>query len=78
MTLLESGKLKNIVRSKGFAWIATIHQNMVMLWSQAGNIINIDPYGHWQNEAKAEQKIVFIGSDLDETVTRMYLDETLV
>ncbi len=74
--LLESGKLKNIVRSKGFAWMNT-KPNMVMLWSQAGNIINIDPYGYWEDEAKAEQKIVFIGTDLDETVTRMYLDEAL-
>ncbi|MFM2424099.1 MAG: hypothetical protein RLZZ70_488, partial [Candidatus Parcubacteria bacterium] len=52
-TLLESGQLKNIVRSKGFAWINN-NPNVVMLWSQAGNIINIDPYGHWQDEARAE------------------------
>ncbi len=75
--LLESGKLKNIVRSKGFAWMNS-NPRIVMLWSQAGNIINIDPYGHWEDEAKAEQKIVFIGRHIDPLITKGYLDDALV
>ncbi len=74
--LLESGKLKNILRSKGFAWIDSAPQT-AMLWSQAGNIINIDPYGRWEDSSKVEQKIVFIGQGLNEKETKKYLDEAL-
>lgn len=75
--LLESGKLKNILRSKGFAWIASTPKT-AMLWSQAGNIINIDPYGYWEAETSAEQKIVFIGQQLNKELTKQYLDAALV
>jgi len=75
--LLESGKLKNIVRSKGFAWIDDT-KDMVTLWSQAGNIINLDPYGYWEDLTRAEQKIVFIGQKLNREQTKQYLDEALV
>jgi G3E family GTPase len=75
--LLESGKLRNILRSKGFAWLASTPKT-AMLWSQAGNIINIDPYGHWEDESTAEQKIVFIGQQLDKELTKQYLNAALV
>jgi G3E family GTPase len=75
--LLESGKLRNILRSKGFAWMASTPQT-AMLWSQAGNIINIDPYGQWENTHTAEQKIVFIGQQLNKELTKQYLDAALV
>ncbi|MCU0678122.1 MAG: GTP-binding protein [Candidatus Pacebacteria bacterium] len=75
--LLESGKLWNILRSKGFAWLASTPKT-AMLWSQAGNIINIDPYGHWEDESTAEQKIVFIGQQLDKELTKQYLNAALV
>jgi G3E family GTPase len=74
--LLESGKLKNILRSKGFAWINT-KPEMAMMWSQAGNIINLDPYGYWEQPAKATQKIVFIGQNLDKEETKGYLNGVL-
>ncbi len=74
--LLESGELKNIVRSKGFAWIDTI-PTTVTLWSQAGNIINLDPYGVWEDQTRAQQKIVFIGTNLDKEYTRSLLDAAL-
>ena len=74
--LLESGQLKNIVRSKGFAWINDTNDT-VTLWSQAGNIINLDPYGYWEDIEKAEQKIVFIGRQLQPDSTKAYLDEAL-
>lgn len=75
--LLESGKLSNILRSKGFAWVNN-KPELAMMWSQAGNIINLDPYGYWEEPSKANQKIVFIGQNLDKEVTRGYLDEILV
>ncbi len=75
--LLESGKLRNILRSKGFAWIASTPKT-AMLWSQAGDIINIDPYGYWEDEEKAEQKIVFIGQHLSPAVTKGHLDSALI
>ncbi len=75
-SLLESGELKNIVRSKGFAWIDTT-STTVTLWSQAGNIINLDPYGVWEDQIRAQQKIVFIGTNLDKEYTRSLLDAAL-
>jgi len=75
--LLVSGKLQNILRSKGFAWI-NAKPDFAMMWSQAGNIINLAPYGYWQEPDKATQKIVFIGQNLDKVETKKYLDDTLI
>jgi G3E family GTPase len=75
--LLESGKLKNILRSKGFAWLASTPQTAT-LWSQAGNIINLDPYGFWEDADKAEQKIVFIGQGFNKREIEQYLDAALL
>jgi G3E family GTPase len=75
--LLESGELKNVLRSKGFAWLSD-SSGQVQLWSQAGNIINLDPYGTWTNQASAAQKIVFIGQNLDHEAVRSRLDAALV
>lgn len=74
--LLESGELKNVLRSKGFAWLADV-PGQVQLWSQAGNIINLDPYGTWTNPATASQRMVFIGQKLDQEVVRRLLDAAL-
>lgn len=76
-TLLQSGELKNIVRSKGFAWLDSKPKS-VMMWSQAGSIINLDPYGTWEHKSAAEQKIVFIGTDLKPAYTKDLLDGALV
>ncbi len=46
LDLLDSGKLKNILRSKGFVW-TNKQEDIALMWSQAGNIINLDPYGYW-------------------------------
>jgi len=75
--LLASGKLKNILRSKGFAWINT-KPDIAMMWSQAGNIINLDPYGYWEQPEKATQKIVFIGQNLNKEKIKGYLDRVLL
>lgn len=75
--LLEQGGLKNILRSKGFAWVDD-KPEMVMMWSQAGNIVNLDPYGYWTESGKEEQKIVFIGTNLDKEKTTRLLMAALV
>jgi G3E family GTPase len=75
--LLESGNFKNILRSKGFAYFADEPEQVVM-WSQAGNIINLDPYGRWVDTNKRSQKIVFIGTDLDKEQVLGWLTEALV
>jgi G3E family GTPase len=43
---LESGILENVLRSKGFCWIAT-HHDEAFVWSQAGVSIRITPDGPW-------------------------------
>ena len=58
--LLESGDLKNILRSKGFTYFAD-QPDQVLVWSQAGNIINIDPYGVWTNPDTRLQKLYLLG-----------------
>lgn len=75
-TILESGDLKNVLRSKGFAYFASA-PDQVLLWSQAGNIINIDPYGCWEDSTKRLQKIVFIGTDLDKGKVTKILQSAL-
>jgi len=75
--LLESGVLKNILRSKGFAWVNN-KPEVAMMWSQAGNIINLDPYGYWTEPGREEQKIVFIGTDVDKAHTVKLLTKALV
>ncbi len=66
--LLDSDKLKNVLRSKGFVWTDQ-RPEMAIMWSQAGNIVNLDPYGYWaindDGSYNAEQKLVLIGIDLD-------------
>lgn len=81
LALLNGNRLKGVVRSKGFAWTDE-KPSMALMWSHAGNIINLDPYGYWKKRKDgsfdAEQKIVFIGIDMDkETITRE-LNEALV
>ncbi len=77
LALLESGQLKNILRSKGFAYFADEPKQVVM-WSQAGNIVNLDSYGRWADPEKRSQKIVCIGTDLDKEQVKKWLEEALV
>ena len=44
--LLGGDGLENVLRSKGFIWLAT-RSDLVGLWSQAGGVINISPAGTW-------------------------------
>ncbi len=81
LNILNGNKLKGVVRSKGFAWTDE-RPNMALMWSHAGNIINLDPYGYWNKRKdgslNAEQKIVFIGIDIDKEYIIKELNDALV
>ena len=67
--LLKSTMMQGVLRSKGFAWFdSDIHT--CMEWAQAGKHIQFNRYGMWNKNAhgdpKGEQKIVFIGINLDQ------------
>ncbi|MBM4002053.1 MAG: GTP-binding protein [Planctomycetes bacterium] len=44
--LLSSDLLAGVLRSKGFSWLASRHDE-AMLWSQAGCSISLSPEGNW-------------------------------
>lgn len=46
MQALESDALDTLLRSKGFIWIATRH-DQVGVWAQAGQVVTIDYGGEW-------------------------------
>lgn len=79
--LLKNSVLAGVVRSKGFAWTDS-KPEMVFLWNQAGNIINLDPYGYWtedeEGNMRPHQKIVLIGIDMDEDKITKELQSALI
>jgi G3E family GTPase len=75
-TLLEEGALASVLRSKGFTWFSDT-PNVTHLWSQAGTIINLDPYGKWTTRTP-QQKIVIIGQDLNRRMIEEALSSALV
>ena len=71
-------QLRNVVRSKGFCWIAS-RPNLVAVWSQAGPNLTIEPAARWDaTDIDAGQEIVLIGIDLDKTLTRATLRTALL
>jgi G3E family GTPase len=46
INLLESDTFDNVLRSKGFVWLATRH-NHVGVWSQAGQVLTMEYGGNW-------------------------------
>lgn len=81
LNLLQNGTLAGVVRSKGFSWDSHDPSAAVM-WSQAGNMISMDFYGLWptndDGSFKGEQKIVFIGSGMNEEEITDALDACLI
>ena len=76
--ILAESRLENVVRSKGFFWIAS-HSDIAGIWSHAGNIINLNPGGYWEapkNDRK--QQLVIIGMKLDKAKIKAVLDEALL
>lgn len=50
---LDNGVLNGVLRSKGFAWIASKH-DYAYQWSQAGVSMMLDPAGYWWAAAPSE------------------------
>lgn len=48
--LIRANRLRNVVRSKGFFWVASRH-DVIGEWSQAGNIIQLEGIGVWWGAA---------------------------
>jgi G3E family GTPase len=79
--LIQENKLTGVIRSKGFIWIDD-SLDTVHLWSHAGNIVHIDPYGYWKKDRQGnivvEQKLVCIGVHMDTEYVRSLLEGALV
>lgn len=75
LDIVYNNKLKNVIRSKGFLFTDKDIKK-ALVWSHAGNIVNINPYGFWSG--KPEQKLVFIGIDMDKEYIISELENALV
>lgn len=75
--LITESQLQNVIRSKGFFWIAS-HPDMAGNWSHAGNIINLDPLGYWEEGFTPGQEIVLIGVSMDTEKITQVLDNALL
>jgi G3E family GTPase len=53
MNALHDETLKGVVRSKGFAWLATL-PDTVVVWSQAGDLFRFEDGGLWWAEGDEE------------------------
>lgn len=81
MDIINKNKLQGVLRSKWFVW-TDAEPEKAMLWSHAGNIVNLNPYWMWKMNPEgtfdAEQKLVFIGQNMDESVLKTELEEALI
>ncbi|WP_246039512.1 GTP-binding protein [Glycomyces buryatensis] len=59
---MDGGGFGQILRSKGFFWLAS-RPGALGLWSQAGSVARFEPYA--SRNAGQGQELVFIGVDLD-------------
>ncbi|WP_328676769.1 GTP-binding protein [Streptomyces sp. NBC_00322] len=60
---LDSGRFGQILRSKGFFWLAN-RPNVTGLWSQAGSVARFEPSGARDADSAQGQELVFIGTGL--------------
>ncbi|MFD8243634.1 GTP-binding protein [Nocardia sp. NPDC059691] len=71
-------RLRGLLRSKGFCWIAS-RSPLAAVWSQAGPNLVFEPAAWWSSlEVPPGQEIVFIGVKLDCAKVRALLDEALL
>ncbi|MGV9542241.1 GTP-binding protein [Nocardia beijingensis] len=71
-------RLRGLLRSKGFCWIAS-RSTLAAVWSQAGPNLVFEPAAWWSSlEVPPGQEIVFIGVKLDGAKVRTLLDEALL
>ncbi len=68
--------LPNVVRSKGFVWIAN-HPQMRGVWASAGRMYSVEPEGEFEEEEQQGQTIVIIGVQLDVAQVTALLDACL-
>ncbi|GAA0298853.1 zinc metallochaperone GTPase ZigA [Streptomyces polychromogenes] len=60
---LDSGTFGQILRSKGFFWLAS-RPHVTGLWSQAGAVARFEPSGARDTDTAQGQELVFIGTGL--------------
>lgn len=65
----------NVIRSKGFFWLAS-RPDEAMLWSQAGGSLRYEYAGSWAKKGK--QELVFIGQDMDKYLIMKQLEKCLL
>ncbi|MGW4088479.1 GTP-binding protein [Nocardia sp. NPDC004750] len=71
-------RLRGLLRSKGFCWIAS-RSTLAAVWSQAGPNLVFEPAAWWSSlEMPPGQEIVFIGIGLDCEKVRALLDGALL
>lgn len=71
-------RLRGLLRSKGFCWIAS-RSTLAAVWSQAGPNLVFEPAAWWSSlEVPPGQEIVFIGIGLDCEKLRALLDGALL
>lgn len=74
---LDSGTFGQILRSKGFFWLAS-RPRVTGLWSQAGAVARFEPSGARGPDAMQGQELVFIGTGLRAEALRAALDACLL
>lgn len=74
---LGSGTFGQILRSKGFFWLAS-RPGVTGLWSQAGAVARFEPSGARGPETTQGQELVFIGTCLRTDALRAALEACLL
>ncbi|MEV8306581.1 GTP-binding protein [Streptomyces flavidovirens] len=74
---LDSGAYGQILRSKGFFWLAT-RPRVTGLWSQAGAVARFEPSGARDADTEQGQELVFIGTGLRDGALHAALTACLV
>lgn len=74
---LDSGTFGQILRSKGFFWLAS-RPRVTGLWSQAGAVARFEPSGARGPETAQGQELVFIGTGLRADALRAALEACLL
>ncbi|MEU9305241.1 GTP-binding protein [Streptomyces sp. NPDC048269] len=74
---LDSGTFGQILRSKGFFWLAS-RPRVTGLWSQAGAVARFEPSGAHGPDTAQIQELVFIGTGLRADALRAALEACLL
>eukprot|EP00029_Vermamoeba_vermiformis_P002133 TRINITY_DN1251_c0_g1_i2.p1 TRINITY_DN1251_c0_g1~~TRINITY_DN1251_c0_g1_i2.p1 ORF type:complete len:355 (+),score=42.61 TRINITY_DN1251_c0_g1_i2:748-1812(+) len=86
---LKSGRLANVVRSKGFVWLANSSKHQ-WIWSHAGSVFRFEKGGPWHHhhdhghkhnehceQVDKKQCLVLIGVTMDHALVRKELQQCL-